>query len=228
MFKNTKDYVSVVYNQKDRPFTEYPEKLTKYLFDRFDFDSGKKILDLGCGRGEFLKGFIKCGLVGYGIDQSAAAKKFCPEAEILVESIDETLPYNDNSFDYVYSKSVIEHFYYPEKLIKEIYRILKPGGLVITMTPDWEVVYKMFFDDYTHRTPFTKTSLENIFLIYGFENVYCEKFRQLPFLWKVPLMWMITSFIAFLCPKYLKSKSKLIRFSKEVMLLSTAGKPIKY
>ena len=76
-----------------------------------------------------------------------------PEAEILQSDLrNEPLPYEDNSFDYVFSKSVLEHFYYPEELVQEIFRILKPGGLVITMVPDWVSVYKTFYDDYTHHT----------------------------------------------------------------------------
>ena len=224
MTNKSKDYVSVIYNQNDRPFTTYPDKLTNYLFNRFKFEKGKKILDIGCGRGDFLNGFIKCGLDGYGIDQSDAAKKFCPKAEIIIGNIDSVLPYADNTFDYIYSKSVIEHFYYPEKLVKEIYRILKPGGVVITMTPDWETVYKTFYEDYTHRTAFTKTSLQNIFKIHNFENVCCEKFRQLPFLWKMPYLNFLSVIATKITPIPFSKRSKFIRFSREIMLLSSARK----
>ena len=222
-----KDYVEIIYNTNDRPLTEYPDKLTKYLADRFCLIEGAKILDLGCGRGEFLRGFIRSGLLGYGFDQSDSAKELCSEAEIKTGNLEKKLPYEDNSFDYIYSKSVIEHFYYPEKLVEEIYRVLKPGGLVITMTPDWEVIYQMFYEDYTHRTPFTRKSLINIFLIHGFKNVSCEKFRQLPFLWKMPWLWPMTSLIAWFCPDWMKKSSKLVRFSKEMMLLCSAVKPEK-
>ena len=37
-------------------------------------------------------------------------------------------PYENNFFDLVYSKSFIEHFYYTDKILEEIYRIIKPGG----------------------------------------------------------------------------------------------------
>ena len=60
--KTTKDYVEVIYNEQVRSFTTYPEKLAKYLFNRYDLKKGQKLLDVGCGRGEFLKGFINCGL----------------------------------------------------------------------------------------------------------------------------------------------------------------------
>ncbi len=221
-----RDYVAVTYNEKDRPFTQYPDKLARYLSLKYKLPKGSKILDLGCGRGEFLRGFIKCGLNGYGVDQSAIAKSICPEAEILQSDLEnEPLPYNDNYFDVIYSKSVLEHFYYPEKLVLEIYRILKPGGLVITMVPDWEAVYKTFYEDYTHRKPFTLASLKNIFLINGFNDVKVAKFRQLPFLWSLPCLKPFCSLVALIAPRSLRPYSKLVRFSQEIMLLSTAIKP---
>jgi SAM-dependent methyltransferase len=221
-----RDYVAVTYNEKDRPFTQYPDKLARYLSSRYKLPKGSKLLDLGCGRGEFLMGFIRCGLNGYGVDQSSIAKSVCPEAEILQSDVGkEPLPYHDNSFDVVFSKSVLEHFYYPEKLVMEIYRIVKPGGLVITMVPDWESVYKTFYEDYTHRTPFTINSLRDIFLINGFDDVKVEKFRQLPFLWSLPWLQPFCSIVAFIAPRLLRPHSKLVRFSQEIMLLSSAVKP---
>jgi SAM-dependent methyltransferase len=221
-----RDYVSVIYNEEDRPFTKYPDLLTRHLFIKYGLSKGKKILDLGCGRGEFLRGFIRCGLIGYGVDQSLSAKSICPEAEIIQSDLEvEPLPYEDNSFDVVFSKSVLEHFYYPEKLVQQIRRILNPGGLVITMVPDWQSVYKTFYEDYTHRTPFTYTSIRDIFIISGFDNVQVEKFRQLPFLWAMPWLKPFSEIVSFVTPKFLSPRSKLVRFSKEVMLLSSAVKP---
>jgi len=225
MVKKETNYASVIYNEKERPFTKYPELLTRYLTKKFNISRKKKLLDLGCGRGEFLKGFIRCGLKGYGIDQSLMGKSICPETEIIQSDLEEPLPFKDNYFDVVFSKSVLEHFYYPEKLVLEIYRILKPGGLVITMVPDWEAVYKTFYDDYTHRTPFTLVSLRNIFVINGFNDVKVKKFRQLPFLWKMPWLKPFCMFVALVMPGSLKSSSKLVKYSKEIMLLSSAIKP---
>jgi len=222
------DYVSVVYNEKDKPITQYPDLLTKYLVNRYNLSRGQKMLDLGCGRGEFLRGFIRCGLKGYGVDGSLAAKSICPDAEILQSDLEkQVLPYKDNMFDIIFSKSVLEHLYCPEKLVKEIYRVLKPGGLVITMTPDWQSIYKIFYDDYTHRRPFTLTSLELIFKINGFRDVKVQKFRQLPFLWKRPWLNTLSKIISLVTPRSLSSRSKLVRFSKEVMLLCSAVKPTK-
>ena len=218
--------MSIIYDEEDKPFTQYPDKLTRYLSTRYDMKKGDRLLDLGCGRGDFLRGFIRCGLNGHGVDRSVAAKTICPKAEILQSDLEnEPLPYDDDTFDIVFSKSVLEHFYYPERLVQEIYRIVRPGGLVITMVPDWGSVYKTFYDDFTHRTPYTLTSLKNMLLINHFKSVQVEKFRQFPALWAIPWLVWFSKFVALITPGSLKKHSKLIRFSKEVMLLSSAVKP---
>ena len=113
MTRSRKDYVSVVYDESIRPLTNYPSRLAEYLFKRYQMIRGQKILDIGCGRGEFLLGFTECGLQGYGVDQSRAAEKYCPQADLRVADLEkERLPFEDATFDVVYSKSVVEHFYY--------------------------------------------------------------------------------------------------------------------
>lgn len=227
MRKTKRDYVEVVYNEQDKPLTNYPASLARYLFERYKIKQGQKFLDIGCGRGEFLRGFIDCGVLGHGVDRSPAAEKYCPEADLrAVDFENEKLPYPNNYFDVIYSKSVVEHFYYPEKLFLEMYRVLKPGGLAITLCPDWEFNYKIYFEDYTHRTPFMQSSLRDIQLIHGFENIKVERFRQLPILWGkgnvlLPLAEMTRIFI----PRFFGNHSKWIRFSKEIMLLSSSVKP---
>jgi SAM-dependent methyltransferase len=225
---NKRDYVDVVYNEADRPLTEYPQQLASYLFNRYGVKQGSSFLDIGCGRGEFLKGFINCGVKGYAVDQSSMARKYCPEAELRNSDIEnDGIPYPDNFFDVVYSKSVIEHFHYPERLIKEMYRVLKPGGLAITLCPSWEYNYRIYFEDYTHRTPFMLESLRDIQIIHGLAEVQVEFFRQLPSTWydKAAFAIPLAETTRLLSPSLLKKSSKWIRFSKEIMLLSTARKP---
>ena len=225
---HSKDYVKVIYNEIDRPLTQYPQKLTAYLVERFGLVKDSKILDVGCGRGEFLLGFINCGLRGHAVDQSSSVTEYCPEAEFKKSNIElDGIPYPDNFFDVVYSKSVIEHFFNPEKLVNEIYRVLKPGGRVITMCPSWEYNYRTYFEDYTHRTPFMIESLRDIKIIQGFKDVEVEFFYQLPSAWgkSAMIIKFCASLTRYLVPSKLKKKSKWIRFSKEIMLLSTAKKP---
>ncbi|CAN1513757.1 SmtA SAM-dependent methyltransferases [Methylophilaceae bacterium] len=229
MSNSKRDYVDVIYNEINKPLTSYPKQLAFYLFNKYQLQQGDRFLDIGCGRGEFLLGFIACGVRGYGVDSSSAAMKYCPEADFKKVNLEnESLPYPNNYFDVVYSKSVIEHFYYPEKLVQEIFRVLKPGGKVITLCPDWEFNIRIYFEDYTHRTPFTKSSLRDIKLIHGFEKVKVERFRQLPILWGSWNLFFFpfSEFTRIFLPSFLRSYFKWVRFSKEIMLLSIAYKPL--
>ncbi len=220
-------YVNLVYNESRTPLTDYPQKLAENLIQRFSIDSGALLLDIGCGRGEVLRGFIDRGLVGHGVDQSRAAEKYCPEADLRICDLEtQPLPFPDHTFDVVYSKSVIEHFYHPENLVAEISRVLRPNGLAITLTPDWDTMYRVFYEDFTHRTPFTLQSLEDIFSLHGFADVHVHRFRQLPSTWKHPKLALpLAELTRSITPWRLKSKSKWIRFSKEIMLLGSARKP---
>ncbi len=224
-----RDYVDVVYNEADRPLTDYPQKLANYLFSRYNLKKGDNFLDIGCGRGEFLKGFVTCGVKGYAVDISNAARRYCPEAELRNSDIEnEGIPYPTSYFDVVYSKSVIEHFHYPERLVKEMYRVLKPGGLAITLCPAWEYNYRIYFEDYSHRTPFMIQSLRDIQIIHGFEDVQVEFFRQLPSTWygMAAIAVPLAEIARFTVPSTLKKHSKWVRFSKEIMLLASSRKPI--
>jgi len=224
------NYINIVYSPKNKPFTNYPKKLIKELSERYNLKPGKSILELGCGRGEFLNEFTKIGLNGHGIDISDYAKKTCKDSVIkVIDIVKERIPYPDNHFDIVFSKSFIEHFYYPDEVFKETYRVLKPSGIFINLTPEWQYVYKSFYEDFTHRTPFTKKSLEDIHSITGFRNVKVISFKQLPILWNSNIV--IKNFFKFfseatrlLVPDYFRLKLKWIRFSKEIMLLSSGTK----
>jgi ubiquinone/menaquinone biosynthesis C-methylase UbiE len=220
--KASNTYLDVTYGNK--PFTDYPTLLTKYLTEKYLIKKNSRLLDLGCGRGEFLRGFIKQGMEGFGIDQADTAKEICPTAIIKVGNLEDKLPFGDNYFDVVYSKSVVEHFYYPEKILAEIYRVLKPNGLVITMTPDWAYNVICFHEDFTHRTAFTLQSLNDIHNVSHFRNVISERFIQLPIIWQIPFLKFTTMLCRNIIPDSLKKYSKFVRFSKEIMLITTANK----
>lgn len=217
------NYIKTIYNEQDRPITTYPDKLAQYLFHMFDMNENMQFLEAGCGRGDFLKGFQKLGINVQGMDISEEAIELNPKIDIAIADIEKDgLPYADNTFDVVYSKSLLEHFYHPEIYIKEAYRILKPGGLLLTLVPDWEVNYKTYFDDYTHRTPFTKISLNDIYKIHGFCDVNVIKFRQLPIVWKYPILNYFCAMISPFIP--VRTKNKFLFWSRELMLIGAGYK----
>jgi len=117
--------------------------------------------------------------------------------------------------------------------MKETYRILKPGGIVIILTPDWVSQMKVFYDDFTHSRPYSKTSLNDILSVYGFLKVRTELFKQLPVLWKYPFLKIFSEFFRLFLSTPLArkitnlTKIKFIRWSVELMVLGYALKPIK-
>ena len=222
-------YLETIYNENSTPFTDYPKKLISYLFNKFKMNKNQKLLELGCGRGEFLNEFVKCGLEVHGVDISDYSEKFFSELNFKkVDMENEKLPYQDNYFDFIYSKSFIEHFYYPEKIFKEAYRVLKPGGIIITLTPEWQYIYKSFYEDFTHRVPFTKVSLKDIHSMNNFNSINVESFIQLPMLFEKnfisKIYFILSTLTRILVPDYFRMRNKWIRFSKEIMLLSSARK----
>ncbi len=217
------DYLTVVYDDQRRPYTAYPSQLTQLLFQQYGMRPGQILLEPGCGRGEILKCFKALGLEVRGNDLSPEAASFLPEIKVDICDVEKDgLPYPDNSFDIVYSKSFLEHFYYPERYVKEAFRVLKPGGLMLSLVPDWEANFRKYFDDYTHRTPFTSVSLRDIQLIHGFEDVRVVKFRQLPIVWRYPVLNQLCAVLAPFVP--LRTKSKL-RWVREIMLIGSGRKP---
>ena len=219
-------YLSVVYGDGSHPYTEYPVQLCNYLFQLFELSQGMKMLEPGCGRGEFLSNFQSLGLDVYGIDVSPEAKEYSNNFPIDICDIENSkIPFEDNYFDVIYSKSFIEHLYHPENYLVEAMRVLKPGGKLITLVPDWESNYKIYFDDFTHRTPFSKNSLTDAYKIYGFRSVQVEKFRQFPIVWKYPSLNYLCSVIAPFVPD--RSKIKTLRWSRELMLIGVGIKPGK-
>jgi SAM-dependent methyltransferase len=228
-----KNYLEISYDEKKLPKTSYPQKLVEYLFKEH-FKKVGAIVDVGCGRGEFLGSFQKIGFQVSGVDISPAVQDLNDAFTVAQCDFErDPLPLNDHSIDFVFSKSVIEHLHCPEKLVDECFRILKPGGKAIFMCPSWVHTYwGPFYIDHTHVTPFTLPSLRQLLELSGFKIVFSEHFVQLPVLWKFPFLKIFSEVTALLpipfrplynsfLPEIL---NKWVRFSKEKMLLVVGEK----
>ena len=107
---------------------------------KFDKFYGKKVLEIGCGIGTDGAQFAKNGAIYTGLDLSEVAIEIAKkrfeiyglEGEFVVGDA-EKLPFLKDSFECVYSHGVLHHTPSIEKAIKEIHRVLKPGGELILM-----------------------------------------------------------------------------------------------
>ena len=216
-------YLKVEYGLGTHPRTNYPCKLASYLFKRYEMRRGDFLLEAGCGRGEFLREFQALGLNCSGLDSSPVAGEYAPNVEIKRADVEtEGFPYLADQFDFVFSKSLMEHLVDPEGYMREVYRVLKPGGMCISMIPDWEANMKIYFDDVSHKTPFTLVSLQNLYLMSDFTDISVQKFRQLPLVWKHPYLNYLCLIVSPFVPA--RTNLKILRWSRELQLLASGSK----
>ncbi len=228
-------YLELTYSATRLPYGSYPKRLAAQLTDSI-FISPGKLLELGCGRGEYLTAFKTLGFDVTGVDISPASRELVDHGYEIYEAdleCDE-LPFPLGDYDFVFSKSVVEHTADPVKFLRAGFSALRPGGIAVVMTPSWEHTYwGPFFIDHTHITPFTRPSLTDAMQFAGFEDVRTQYFWQLPFLWRHPKLLPIVRLMAKIPLPYSpmhevnwpESVNKFIRFSKEAMLLAVGRKP---
>ncbi len=88
----------------------------------------------------------------------------------------------NNSVDVIHASNFFEHFDDAEleKIMREVKRLLKPGGTLILMQPNYRLAVKQYFDDYTHKKIFTDISLQG-FLESQDMRVIFKRPRFLPY-----------------------------------------------
>ncbi len=107
------------------------------MFSNPEWERGT-VLDAGCGPGA-----LTLELAGLGYRMSGCdfrADDFAASdsgIEFQQADLNESLPYEDNTFDYVVSTEVLEHLQNPFRAIREFARITKPGGTVVVTTPNY-------------------------------------------------------------------------------------------
>lgn len=224
-------YLDIKYSNKKA--SSYPKLLTKYIKKNIFLSNGK-ILDIGCGNGEMLSAFKAEGFDVHGTDIYDQSDDFYKKFNFTLSDIEnKRLSYTNDTFDFTFSKSVIEHISNTSNYLDESYRILRPGGLNLIMTPSWvHNSWGPFYVDHTHIRPFTKKSLSDAMKMSGFKEVRVNYFYQLPILWKYPFLEIFSKITASLPIKYRpfddsilpETLNTYVRFSNEVMLIGIGKK----
>lgn len=138
MKERIKNFYNDLYKRKKaramRPFCIY-QRWIEFLSPQ----KGKKILDIGCGTGYFLKAAEEKGLETYGIDLSEEAIEIAKEMtknSRLEAGSGESLKYSDDFFDYVACLGSLEHFMDLEKGLAEMVRVAKVGAKFLIIVPN--------------------------------------------------------------------------------------------
>ena len=142
-----------------------------------------KMLDVGCGAGSFLELAQKIGYEVYGQEISPLFVEHCRKQKGLTiyDGELESLQLPPASFDIVTSFDVIEHHPYPKNLLREMRRLLKPGGLLIVGTHNIGNFFARLYRNrwrhlhpIGHLTYFTRNTLGKMLEDSGFNIIRCE------------------------------------------------------
>lgn len=128
------------------------------------------ILDLGCGTGGSFRLLRQWGTV-VGLDASLVALQFARQKGMhyLTLGDGQQLPFASNSFDLVAVLDVLEHLDDDEKALREIWRVLKPGGMVVFSVPAFQSLWSVHDIALDHRRRYLFPNLQRKVQAAGFE-----------------------------------------------------------
>lgn len=158
------------------------DNLNKYFSKK---SSEIKVLDFGCGSGIFVDELQKKGYQIFGTDISEEAIKYGELRGINNLKIQDShkLDYPDNNFDVVLSMDVLEHLEDESWAVREVERILKPGGKFIIMVPAYQFLWGVQDEVAHHYRRYTLGGLKNKISNSGSFNIkYSTYFNTFLFL----------------------------------------------
>ena len=149
-------------------------EIIRYLSRRVDL--GNTVLDVGCGYGEFINNVTSQNR--YALDASPEMGKFLASDVKFVaanaSAAEGSFP--QDAFDFIFSSNLLEHLKREEigPLLASFRKLLKPGGHVGILMPNYRLTANRYFDDYTHQTAVSDVALRDWMMAEGFDVVISE------------------------------------------------------
>ena len=150
------------------------------------YNGNTRLLDMGCGEGFFLFDASREGYITKGVELSLNAARYArTEFGLDVDGGPfEEMRFPGDYFDVVTLWQVLEHLPQPLMALKEVYRVLRPGGLVVVSTPDIggipaKVLRRKWWNiRRVHINQFTTGSLMNILGNAGFGDLSSVNYKE--------------------------------------------------
>lgn len=158
---------------------KYRSKQFADLVEKYSL-RGKKVLEVGCGRGEYLSIMQQCGVKAYGIEDSMESFEQCTRMGLnvsrgFVENADCKLDHAP--FDAFFIMSFLEHLPSPCGTLRGIYNNLNDRGLGLVEVPNFDMILqKRLFSEFIgdHLFYFTKATLAATLNLNGFDILECD------------------------------------------------------
>jgi SAM-dependent methyltransferase len=127
-----------VYTFKASPYSSH--SLVLAAFPREGY--GRTVLDVGCGSGYLGASLAERGFAVTGIERPDGYSKPFPASVRLVEAdLEHGLPDLGGGFDYVLCADILEHLRDPDRMLRRLHQVVKPGGTLIASLPNSGNVY---------------------------------------------------------------------------------------
>jgi SAM-dependent methyltransferase len=145
------------------------ELLTREFFSKY-VAPGDRLLDLGCGYGEFVNNIV-CGSK-FAMDMNPGAReRLRPEVQFIEQ--DCSLPWSlpDDSLDVVFTSNFFEHLPSKKTLsdtLAQAHRCLRKGGRIIALGPNVRFIGGAYWDFWDHHLPLTETAIGEAMAVQGF------------------------------------------------------------
>jgi SAM-dependent methyltransferase len=170
------------------------------------------VLELGAGYGHFINN-IRCA-TRIAIDQWPGLEKhLAPEVVAKIGSVTDLSSVEAGSVDFIFASNLFEHLRQDEfaLVLQQVRTILKPGGSLNILQPNYRFAYREYFDDYTHVAVYSDRSLSDFLTAHGFRVIDCQP-RFLPLTVKSALpVWPILIQLYLALPFKPLGKQMLIR-----------------
>ena len=147
-------------------------------------DLPSRVLEIGCGTGENLRGGSRLWGSAVGIDLDLQALVYCRGLVTVQADATAPLPFADSSFDAAFLLDVVEHLADPRSLVGEIGRLLEPGGAVVVMVPAGPGLWSYWDEMHGHRRRYTRQDLAALF-----GDGWRLECLEYSFSWMYPVVW---------------------------------------
>jgi SAM-dependent methyltransferase len=149
-----------------------------------------RLLEIGCGTGANLRERSSRWTSAIGIDLELRALAYCSDLTVVQADALAALPFADMTFDAVVLLDVLEHLAEPGVLVRELGRVVRPGGAVVIMVPAGPELWSYWDEMHGHQRRYTKATLASVF-----GRGWSPKALEYSFAWMYPAVWVFRRFM---------------------------------